>query len=510
MGAGEYLATKSQDEVFESEVDLEKVHIEHFRRQEVEQLYPMVRELGVHEDDIEPTVAALSRNDRRAAEHDESARVRDGRDRATRADQGHGDVRWSLPRRLGSLGHALSLFGFGTSSAVRCAVALAGAALFGVGMVARPGSPKQTPFAPGSENLLIAGLGAESSPISVGRLSRRSLLSPDAKSCLQLLAACCSMHFMSASKRVPVPEVAPEGLTGHVGEFIRLQRERADLSLRRLADRAGVSNPYLSQIERGLRKPSAEILKRLSRRSFHFGRESLLPSRIDRRRTAAAGGNRCHRCGPGPKPKPETSSGRFVPHPHIQRRYQMKAPKALYAAVGAPVVGARMVGEQVEEIRTRLGKEATSFSKTATKRFNTWAVEGEKLLNKLTDAKVVDDIASRVDFDQVSTQVNKLRDQLEDLLATWRTSFRPEKLPAVKVEASTDGVKFQTIPAKKSPSRSTAKKTVTVKKAPGSTGKKAQPAKKTAAKKTVTVKKAPSKRTPARRPAAKKVAAKAS
>ena len=51
----------------------------------------------------------------------------------------------------------------------------------------------------------------------------------------------------------------------HVGAFIREQRERADLSLRRLADRAGVSNPYLSQIERGIRRPSAEILKRLSR-----------------------------------------------------------------------------------------------------------------------------------------------------------------------------------------------------------------------------------------------------
>lgn len=50
-----------------------------------------------------------------------------------------------------------------------------------------------------------------------------------------------------------------------LGEFIRQQRERANLSLRRLADSAGISNPYLSQIERGIRRPSAEILKRLSR-----------------------------------------------------------------------------------------------------------------------------------------------------------------------------------------------------------------------------------------------------
>ncbi len=50
-----------------------------------------------------------------------------------------------------------------------------------------------------------------------------------------------------------------------LGAFIREHRERANLSLRRLADSAGISNPYLSQIERGIRRPSAEILKRLSR-----------------------------------------------------------------------------------------------------------------------------------------------------------------------------------------------------------------------------------------------------
>lgn len=50
-----------------------------------------------------------------------------------------------------------------------------------------------------------------------------------------------------------------------LGEFIRQQRERANLSLRRLAEKAGISNPYLSQIERGIRRPSAQILKNLSR-----------------------------------------------------------------------------------------------------------------------------------------------------------------------------------------------------------------------------------------------------
>ena len=50
-----------------------------------------------------------------------------------------------------------------------------------------------------------------------------------------------------------------------VGAFIKQQRELARLSVRRLADLAEVSNPYLSQIERGLRKPSAEILQQIAR-----------------------------------------------------------------------------------------------------------------------------------------------------------------------------------------------------------------------------------------------------
>ncbi len=50
-----------------------------------------------------------------------------------------------------------------------------------------------------------------------------------------------------------------------LGSFIREQRRAARLSLRKLSDLAGISNPYLSQIERGLRKPSAEILQRIAR-----------------------------------------------------------------------------------------------------------------------------------------------------------------------------------------------------------------------------------------------------
>ena len=49
-----------------------------------------------------------------------------------------------------------------------------------------------------------------------------------------------------------------------IGEYIREQREQAKISMRQLAQSAGVSNPYLSQIERGLRKPSADILQQIA------------------------------------------------------------------------------------------------------------------------------------------------------------------------------------------------------------------------------------------------------
>jgi len=50
-----------------------------------------------------------------------------------------------------------------------------------------------------------------------------------------------------------------------IGGFIRSQRELAQVSVRQLAEKAGVSNPYLSQIERGLRKPSADVLQQIAK-----------------------------------------------------------------------------------------------------------------------------------------------------------------------------------------------------------------------------------------------------
>ena len=71
--------------------------------------------------------------------------------------------------------------------------------------------------------------------------------------CLQKLAGGGTLGGMGALK------------VGGLGEFLREQRRSAQLSLRQLADAAGVSNPYLSQIERGLRKPSADILQQIAK-----------------------------------------------------------------------------------------------------------------------------------------------------------------------------------------------------------------------------------------------------
>ena len=62
-----------------------------------------------------------------------------------------------------------------------------------------------------------------------------------------------------------VVEKAVEKAVDDIGSYIRAQREGAQVSLRQLARAAGVSNPYLSQIERGLRKPSAEILQQIAK-----------------------------------------------------------------------------------------------------------------------------------------------------------------------------------------------------------------------------------------------------
>ncbi len=104
---------------------------------------------------------------------------------------------------------------------------------------------------------------------------------------------------------------------------------------------------------------------------------------------------------------------------------------AFYAAVGAPVVATRKLTDTLTELSTK-------FAGDFRKEYGTWATEGEKVVGRIADQKLVEDFTSRVDVDNISEQVGKLRGQLEDLVATWRQNFNPEKpveaAQAVKVE----------------------------------------------------------------------------
>ena len=129
----------------------------------------------------------------------------------------------------------------------------------------------------------------------------------------------------------------------------------------------------------------------------------------------------------------------------------MQAKSVMYAAVGAPVVAVRKVGDQVNTFKGKLDKETTNYGKIAEKAIQEWAVEGEKVVNKISEGKMMGEISSKVDLDQAKVQVTKLRDQLEDMLATWRTSFRPATEPVKETVA-------KTAPAKRAPAKAGAAK----------------------------------------------------
>jgi hypothetical protein len=134
--------------------------------------------------------------------------------------------------------------------------------------------------------------------------------------------------------------------------------------------------------------------------------------------------------------------------------------KVLFAAVGAPVVAARKLSERVTDMSGKLSEDLT-------KEYDLWAKEGEKVVTKVTDRKAVEefveDIGAKVDFDQIQEQVGKLREQLDDMLSNWRSSFRPatEKVEPVKAAAKPAAQKTTT--AAKKP---VAKKTTTAAKKP--------------------------------------------
>lgn len=167
----------------------------------------------------------------------------------------------------------------------------------------------------------------------------------------------------------------------------------------------------------------------------------------------------------------------------------MQTKKYLYAAVGVQVAAAKAAQSKLDELMSKVTENASTASTDLKGRIDTWAGEGEQFLGKVTDTKAIDELTSKVDFDQVQTQVHKLRDQLEDIVATWRSNFRPE-VEKVKVETS---VSAETVPAAKSET------------APKPAAKK--PAAKTTATKKPAAKKPATKTTAAKKPAAKKPAA---
>jgi len=133
-----------------------------------------------------------------------------------------------------------------------------------------------------------------------------------------------------------------------------------------------------------------------------------------------------------------------------------KAQKAAYAVVGAPVVA----GKKIAGYTGKIGK-------TAQKEFENWVSEGERMTAQVREGKVVTEIKERVDFEQLQGRVEKLRDQLEDVLAGWRESFKPEgdeEAPAVEEQAT--AVKPKKVPAaKKAPAAKKTAKAKTTKKA---------------------------------------------
>lgn len=154
------------------------------------------------------------------------------------------------------------------------------------------------------------------------------------------------------------------------------------------------------------------------------------------------------------------------------------AEKAFYAAVGAPVVATR----KARDYSSKFADYSTKIADQAQIQYDELVTEGEKVTKQIRNRNVVEEFQNRVDLEKVQDRVEKLRDQLEGALASWRDSFAAEQegaKPAAKKA-----------PANKPASKTTAKKT---------------PAKKPAAK--TTAKKAPTKKPAAKTAAAKKATA---
>lgn len=174
----------------------------------------------------------------------------------------------------------------------------------------------------------------------------------------------------------------------------------------------------------------------------------------------------------------------------------MENKDVLYAVVGAPVTAIKTLSTRAESIWAEIEKRSGTLGESAQQRLDEWATEGRQVVNRVSDGKMVDELASKVDFDQAREQVSKLRDQLEEMLATWRTSFRPiEDSTAQAVRAAAGAMESAAGEIADEASGATADTKTTTRPA----------ASKSAAKKTATK---PAAKKTASKPAAKKTAAK--
>ncbi len=157
MAAGEYLATKSQDEVLDSEIALERTHISEFRDMELGQLRGFFLDMGVRPDDLEAVMAAFNDNDTAllgAMKALEFGMVDSERRSPYRAMFASGGL-----FLLGSLPSVLPfVFADSTTTALAWASVLAGVGLFAVGVV-KANVARTSWVVSGLENLIVAGVG---------------------------------------------------------------------------------------------------------------------------------------------------------------------------------------------------------------------------------------------------------------------------------------------------------------------------------------------------------------
>jgi hypothetical protein len=122
--------------------------------------------------------------------------------------------------------------------------------------------------------------------------------------------------------------------------------------------------------------------------------------------------------------------------------------KAAYAVMGAPVVAGRRIADYAGKVGKGLQKE-----------FEAWVAEGERLSGEVSEGKMVSEIKERVDFENLQGRVEKLKDQLEDVLTNWKDTFKPGE---GKPEAEeTKEVAEEPKPAKKAVAKKPATKKAT-------------------------------------------------